>query len=795
MKKIKLFALAIMAMLSVNTFAEDLASGGFKLNPLGGGKVEIQNFADDYVFASDGVVTIPATLPNTAGAAFKVVGIANYAFAGLSEDLRLKVKSLKINASVTYIGAEAFYDFGNLASVTFGTESEESNLKWIGNAAFAKDPMLKSISFANCPKLLYFTMNGEEETHTTAEEANAHNAALDGAVHAGDIKEYTLLTADLESHDGVTVYTFGDVYTEVVDEWVFAADTYYTKAGGVYTLLEEDPADHTAVTVYTKEEEDGYSEVEGDWEFAADTYYTAERYTADEAAAYNSTLPEALYAETSYTTPFVYYVENDNGTPENDADDFIELVPNKILTSITLNAGTLDFGLALANIENLATVNIKDTKIRVLNGNALQGNKKITALELPAKPVYDWETAELIGSMAVELKAGALNGTCIQTLTINGNVAENGVEALGVPMTVATGAAPSVPALTTVIFKGNVDANGILAGAFAGNTKLATLTFEGEVENGAVLATSFTDAGKQAAATDGVQLTVTALKAEDGAFAQTTFAGAAGETNYILLKTNKDYADVIVDGTTIYLVKKAVTAPAPDKIYVESNDEKTYYAKFIADANTAISKGLGDVVVYSAYADESNIYMDPLYSIKDKYVVAAGEPVIVRVKGTSALIKSDDKGKYIEAGAATDAPTMRYKDEIVDAHATIFNDIIQNDKIKNQEIIEAAPEGTEAYAVAKISTNGLKWKAISSEGTFFINNAFYIYVKKAAAAGRVNVIWLDENGNVESEVTAIQSIAAKAEAKNGAAYNLAGQKVNAAYKGVIVKDGKKYIQK
>jgi hypothetical protein len=30
---------------------------------------------------------------------------------------------------------------------------------------------------------------------------------------------------------------------------------------------------------------------------------------------------------------------------------------------------------------------------------------------------------------------------------------------------------------------------------------------------------------------------------------------------------------------------------------------------------------------------------------------------------------------------------------------------------------------------------------------------------------------------------------------DGAIYNLAGQKVNASYKGVVIKDGKKFIQK
>jgi len=61
------------------------------------------------------------------------------------------------------------------------------------------------------------------------------------------------------------------------------------------------------------------------------------------------------------------------------------------------------------------------------------------------------------------------------------------------------------------------------------------------------------------------------------------------------------------------------------------------------------------------------------------------------------------------------------------------------------------------------------------------------------AVADVRVIWLD--GSEEDQgVTAIQSVK-KANADKGAIYNLAGQKINASYKGVVIKDGKKFIQK
>ena len=44
------------------------------------------------------------------------------------------------------------------------------------------------------------------------------------------------------------------------------------------------------------------------------------------------------------------------------------------------------------------------------------------------------------------------------------------------------------------------------------------------------------------------------------------------------------------------------------------------------------------------------------------------------------------------------------------------------------------------------------------------------------------------------EATAITSVATDT-AEGGAAYNLAGQRVNAGYKGIVIKNGKKYIVK
>ena len=49
--------------------------------------------------------------------------------------------------------------------------------------------------------------------------------------------------------------------------------------------------------------------------------------------------------------------------------------------------------------------------------------------------------------------------------------------------------------------------------------------------------------------------------------------------------------------------------------------------------------------------------------------------------------------------------------------------------------------------------------------------------------------------SVIDTVTGVESIKTFTEKANGACYNLAGQKVDSAYKGVVIQNGKKMIQK
>ncbi len=186
--------------------------------------------------------------------------------------------------------------------------------------------------------------------------------------------------------------------------------------------------------------------------------------------------------------------------------------------------------------------------------------------------------------------------------------------------------------------------------------------------------------------------------------------------------------------------------------------------------------------------------MDPLQSVKGQQIIGPGQAVIVKAVATP---KEDAEGgyKYIEVAkkaTGTPAHTIRMNgDGIVnDIDYLDAPDIDPDDA--TSYISAATLKATQAdkvlYVVGDLS-KGLTWQT-PKDAVRLYRSTVYIFADAAAAGGRLEVIWLDGS---EEEATAIKSV--KTATEKGAIYNLAGQKVNAAYKGVVIKDGKKYIQK
>lgn len=227
-----------------------------------------------------------------------------------------------------------------------------------------------------------------------------------------------------------------------------------------------------------------------------------------------------------------------------------------------------------------------------------------------------------------------------------------------------------------------------------------------------------------------------------------------------------------------------VYGPADAAVYVG-------YFNCPATGNYSIDKKQGDAVitVYSAFVDASDnkIYMDPLMIVDGKFIVRQGQTVVVR------STTSDD----VKAYASDATTTMRYYD--ADADNTFDDpDEIVNELKYTATAISADQLGTQYYdhgqyvyyMMNPTTATGINFQILGATQYLFAK-AVYIVKAGPTASGRLEVVWLDE----ANDATAIQAIQNKVSASNDAIYNLAGQKVSASYKGVVIKNGKKYIQK
>lgn len=463
----------------------------------------------------------------------------------------------------------------------------------------------------------------------------------------------------------------------------------------------------------------------------------------------------------SFYTPFV------SGTSSNVA-----------LEEIVLPAKTKAIGTALAKLRALKKVNISETKITTIDASAFAGDKNFTELVLPAVYKYDSETGEqLTTPNPTVLAADALKDSYIQKLTVNGIVQAGGIAALG------------ATTLTEVTFNGEVQTGAILKNAFVGNKLLAKATFNGTVGSKAIKGGAFTDCATTDDGAKKLEFTIAAGKASAVVFDDlTAFADAAVEDakcNVAITAPN----EAVGAKPYPYRATFSPTVDPAKKVYVYGTS--TYYGKFINSGTTAVNIKRSDATVYSAYTDGSKVYMDPLKVVDGNQIIDKKQCVIVK----TTTPKTADGKNYIELSALPTAMPAEGHTMRIDKSASIINNIqgIYGLTTPNYELAADVKDNKCAadetlYVVGDL-TQGLKWQT-PKDNVKLYNNTLFIVAKTAAAGGRLEVIWLDGS---EEEATAIKSV--KTVKEDGAIYNLAGQKVSASYKGVVIKDGKKYIQK
>ena len=190
-----------------------------------------------------------------------------------------------------------------------------------------------------------------------------------------------------------------------------------------------------------------------------------------------------------------------------------------------------------------------------------------------------------------------------------------------------------------------------------------------------------------------------------------------------------------------------------------------------------------DAKVYDAYRDEDDGTLN-MIQFKPK-----GGYIYIK-KGQVALIISDNAMVNYEAGEA-------------DVHTSWVAPAEQILKINDAAVerLDAEADAIGAgfdyiYGWINSATKGTGFGKVTS-GKTLPAGTLYLYANEdtSAAAPGLNVVWRDENGNIEEEVTGIDEIFSNVQ-KNGEMYNLQGVRVNgAAQKGIYIQNGKKFVVK
>lgn len=227
-----------------------------------------------------------------------------------------------------------------------------------------------------------------------------------------------------------------------------------------------------------------------------------------------------------------------------------------------------------------------------------------------------------------------------------------------------------------------------------------------------------------------------------------------------------------------------------------SNNYYYYYHNNTGNAVTIAKKNgenEADVAVYQVYYDVTdalNIYFMPLAVAGGGYGIENNQVVIVKSN-------MEDAVEAIPDGVST----MMYVQDPLHpgdmTYAVINNDLQITTQAYSKLAVMSEPtllaNGTkEVHFLNHPTSSGFGFtKYDSAKQKGLGENTVYLQTDPVAS-DRVNMIWLDENGNT----TAIETIETKAETlNNGVMYNVAGQKVGADYKGLVIKNGKKFVQK
>ncbi len=454
---------------------------------------------------------------------------------------------------------------------------------------------------------------------------------------------------------------------------------------------------------------------------------------------------------------------------------------------------------AFANCTGITAVEIADGKTiaagAVLTANAITlSNTEKSAVKL-GKLLVSPAAAFINGPTATGIEADVTIGDVDVAVATDAAIVSGNIGTFTVGKLTKALQVEAIGAAAKIVFGGDITVALTAATTRVPNTRLTEIDF-GTI---AISAAMFPAAAFDEENAPNLVKAHWEPTAATAAFAQKTFGTVAKNAAAKVIFTtteavgakypNNVNTPTIVDADLFNVVFKYEVTPADPltiKVYgPDGGSSFIGYAK-ATGKNYKIAKKQGDatITVFSAFIDESDnkLYMDPLQIVDGNFIVKKNEVVIIR----------SNSSKEVEYTLTDDKNTMRYT----------WNTTLVNDLKFTDTAISADELGTQYYDKGQFiyrldnpkTTGAVSFTVLSNTQYLPKNSVYTVRNGKAAEARGLDIVWLDGSENVTG---IIENIADKKAVNNnnGVMYNLAGQKVGAGYKGIVIMNGKKMIQK
>jgi hypothetical protein len=667
-------------------------------------------------------------------------------------------------------------------------------------------------------------------TLTTANEANK---SLTGAVKEGDTKKFTAEEAQAYNEEYVKgAWKVGYVLDEITVE-IFNAALSVTRPVGYELTLEDALAYNIKEVTGAKKEGDDMVDGEGN----------AVKYTAQEAYDHNLTVvagvhkigePSTTIAASDaealtynqnyvaaaddvkwpgdinplsggkYTKPeaiqanydAVEAIKTGDGVKKDDPKPAkkVNAVNNNTLKSVKLNSiwtvvapkafenctalTTIDFGTAAT------TVASQSIGAKALLGTALTELNFIGTKVSSIPSSVFVATDDCVKNVLKDDTKGAKNNATLTTVKFNkiwSYVEPYTFQDCSALATVtfedreiATESAPGSPVTFKVAF------NGIGAFAFA-NTAIAEITIPEALD--AKLAANKWSIKNNAfsGCTNLKSFTYMVDNESMNLFAVVEPLAFAGCKDVIYNTTNANVAayiaaDLDAPKNSTFNIVSGDGYVTPFKTVAYKSNPNKFYIKYKAATDIKVDKN--EAKVYNAYLDDADNTLNMcLYRASGGfYKIKANEIV---------LIITTNKDLTFEAGSGSSAMWTG---------TNALQMVTDKNGVTRATLDYLAGADKSIYGWVN-SAAGTGFQKITTGNVFPQGTMFILAAEPEAAAARLTVNWLDENGNIEEQTTGIESVINVEDAQIGEIYNLQGVRVNKANKGLYIQNGKKYVVK